>query len=137
MIYKLKNKIKIFFWSNFPKLNKIYGIIFNKKGFYTFQGWGLTTISTLPPWNNVLKTRSDINNNFLKINEELKKNIFDKKFVFSKGQFIKNIPEYLDELRWRHYIVYWSAINAFTSTKNRKKVFVETGVEDGLTFFLR
>jgi len=43
--------------------------------------------------------------------------------------------EFLDELNWRHYIVFWSATYAIKNTKIEQTNLVECGVCDGLTIF--
>ena len=92
LILKLMKLVKIFknfIWSKFPLLTRIYGAILNKKGFYTFQGWGLTTTSTFPPWVNILKNKLDFNNIFLKIDKDLKERIKKKKILLIKS-FIRD-----------------------------------------------
>ena len=41
----------------------------------------------------------------------------------------------LDQLTWRHYIVYWSSVYAIHNTKSAEKIFVECGVCDGLSTY--
>jgi hypothetical protein len=135
MIINFIKKIKNIFYSNFPKLTKIIGILLNKKSFSTFSGWGMTTTGHFPPWANIVK-QYNIHNFFLKADQKIRLEIQKKKFLFSKN-FINNNLEniYLDELRWRHYIACWSVIYASTFTKSKKKILVECGVEDGLLIF--
>jgi hypothetical protein len=133
---KLIKIFKNFIWSKFPLLTRIYGAILNKKGFYTFEGWGLITTSTFPPWVNILKNKLDFNNIFLKIDKDLKERIKKKKFYSSKVLYGIDPIDYLDKLKWRHYIVYWSSIYASSFNVDRKaKNFVECGVADGFSAF--
>jgi len=100
-----------------------------------FQGWGLTTI-TRTPWQN--GGGHEITKNFSRIDEKLKSLVKDKQFILS--QFPQMFPgvdqiEFLNELNWRHYIVYWSSTYATKNTKSIQKNLAECGVCDGLTIF--
>ena len=95
-----------------------------------FQGWGMTTTQA-PPWIGVSTNKTYIE--FNKAEKILFKNIKLKKFNLSQFSNEKNILEVLKSLRYRHYIVYYSSLLAFSGTKSRN--IVECGVCDGLTVF--
>ena len=71
MIINFIKKIKNIFYSNFPRLTKIIGILLNKKPFSTFSGWGLTTTAHFPPWANIVK-QYNIHNFFLKADQKIR-----------------------------------------------------------------
>ena len=104
----------------------------------TFNGWGMITYTNLP-WQNT-KNKESIE--FEKINNKMKLLVKSNKFKLSqilkeekeKKKKINHVLNTLDQLKWRHYIVYISALLAI---KNQKKKInlVECGVCDGLTIF--
>jgi len=57
------------------------------------------------------------------------------KFVLSQFSAKPDKDEVLDELQWRHYVVYWSALYAAQNTEICRKNYAECGVCDGLTIF--
>ena len=82
----------------------------------------------------ILQKDSDIN--FLKINDNLLKFIKEKKFRLTQFEYFDtDYEKILDELKWRHYLIYSCAIKLLDNTDNSKKTLVECGVCDGLTFF--
>ena len=81
-----------------------------KKKVKTFNGWGLTTTDTIPPWKNKVNKESFL---FNKINSDLI-DLVDKK-EFRLTQFDHKNTDYkkiLNELAWRHYILFNSVILA-------------------------
>jgi hypothetical protein len=127
-------KIKKFIWGNFPKLTKIYGILFNIKPFNTFTGWGMTTTGNIPPWSlkNIYSNKN--NKLFLDIHNNFKKKVMKKKFILQQYNNEKDLSSIIDGLRWRHYVLFWSSL--FVETSNLKnKVFVECGVADGMSIY--
>ena len=104
-----------------------------KKKKKTFNGWGLTTTDTIPPWENkVIKENIFFN----KINLNLI-NLVEKK-EFKLTQFDYKNTDYkkiLDELAWRHYIIFNSVILASKKTSLSNMKLVECGVCDGLTIY--
>ena len=122
---KILSKIWTFFKKNFLKKN----ITPESK----FSGWGLEINHSEPPWN-ILPTKSDLN--FLEINEELLGLINNGDFKLTQFEYYDtNYKKILDELKWRHYLIFNSCLNLIQNTDNKKKVLVECGVCDGLTFF--
>lgn len=73
----MNKKFKRFIKKKFPKLVKIYKILKSKKNHESFEGWGMTTTSTNPPWisvtNNNLKKFNEIH---YKISNDIKKKQF-------------------------------------------------------------
>ena len=132
------NFFKSIIYSRFQIITRIYGAIFNKKGYHTFSGWGLTTTSTFPPWTNVIKNKTNIHNLFIKIHNNLRKKIKEGSFTSTENRNFKSLKEHfdrLDYLKWRQYIIFYSALHAATHTKSKIKNFVECGVGDGFSIF--
>ncbi len=127
-------KIKYFFWNNFPKTVKIYGALFNKNPFNTFKGWGLITTGNQPPWFLKNISSSKENKKFLEIHNNFKKNVKNNNFKLSQYENEPNQDEIIDGLRWRHYILFWSAL-FIQNTNVKNKNFVECGVADGMSIY--
>lgn len=108
------------------------------KQIITFSGWGMNT-TTNPPWaltpkNEVLK--------FEKTHNELIQLIKNKKFNLTQFSYkfkndrekIRNSTKAVQELKWRHYIIYFSILYAKKFTKTKVNI-VECGVADGMGIF--
>ncbi len=138
-------KIKLFIIESIHKyvfLEFIYRlylqIFFPKKISHVFKprfsGWGMAT-SNYVPW--------DINKNiffkeFIRVDEELSSLVKTNNFALSQFQYMfpnKNTFTFLNDLRWRHYIVYTSVSLAIKKTINENVNLVECGVCDGLTIY--
>lgn len=132
LIAKKKQKNKNFlskFWSFLKK--KIF--LKKDKKISKFSGWGLEINHSEPPWNNK-PTKDDLI--FLDTNERLLKKIIDKKFKLTQfDYFDTNYAKILNELKWRHYIIFNACTNLIKNNGNKKKNLIECGVCDGLTFF--
>lgn len=94
------------------------------------------TTTTRTPWED--GGGHAITENFFKVNAHLKNLVKENKFILT--QFPKMFPgidsiNFLNELNWRHYIVYWSTTYAIKNTQVVQKNLVECGVCDGLTIF--
>ena len=120
-------------------LHDIYLFIFRPSQitfvYPSFQGWGMTTI-TRTPWED--GGGHAITENFFKVNAELKNLVEDNKFILT--QFPKVFPgiepiNFLNQLNWRYYIVYWSTTYAIKNTQVAQKNLAECGVCAGLTIF--
>ena len=62
--------------------------------------------------------------------------IIDKKFKLTQfDYFDTNYEKILNELKWRHYIIFNACINLIKNNGTNKKNLTECGVCDGLTFF--
>lgn len=101
----------------------------------SFQGWGMTT-TTRTPW--MYGGGHGFTKKFSQVDSQIKNLVKNKKFILS--QFPRMFPDvdelkFLDELTWRHYIVYWSSTYAIKNTKIAQKNLAECGVCDGLTSF--
>jgi hypothetical protein len=104
----------------------------------TFSGWGMRTQTNLP-WKNTLNKESA---DFEKINKNLLNLVKNKKFILSKfiqeekneTKQIDYLLKTLDELKWRHFIIYTSVLLA-KKFSNQKINLVEAGVCDGLSIY--
>jgi len=133
--------IKRYFKKNFPnffEILKIFwtNIVKGKKSNIKFSGWGLTTtLST--PWLGCSKNKTYIGfNNAKKI---LDNKIKNKEFTLQQAKnYYENVSfedafNLYEELRYRHYVVYYSALAAFENTKSKN--IVECGVAEGQSIF--
>ena len=122
----IKKKLNSIF-SNYYEFNK-----FKKKN-KTFNGWGLITTDTVPPWKN---QNNNENIFFNKTNENLKDLTDNKNFILTQFEYEDaNYRKILDELSWRHYIVFNSVLLASKNGSNNKMSLAECGVCDGLTIY--
>ncbi len=104
----------------------------------TFNGWGMITYTNLP-WKD---TKNEDSIKFEKTNKRMISLIKDKKFNLSQilkeerknNNKINHVLKTLEELKWRHYVVFISALLALKNSK-KKINLVECGVCDGLTIF--
>ena len=98
-----------------------------------FSGWGMEIKHSKPPWT-ILPKDTDLY--FLEINNKLLNLIKERKFRLT--QFEHHDTDYekiLDELKWRHYLIYNCALGLCNVNEKQNKTLVECGVCDGLTFF--
>tara|TARA_B110000114_G_C14969398_1_gene347766 strand:+ start:23 stop:769 length:747 start_codon:yes stop_codon:yes gene_type:complete len=141
-MYRLiKEKIYNFLKRYFPKLFQIIFLILNNVDSdeleilknLKFSGWGLTSTRS-PPWIGISKNKTYLG--FKIIKDELLKKIESDKFYLSQfynSPGVQDPIKYLNEMDYRHYVVYYSALLAFENTQSRN--IVECGVCDGLTVF--
>jgi hypothetical protein len=133
-IRNLINKFKFFEF-----FYVIYLFLFNSKKISyifrpTFNGWGMVT-SNHSPFDEDF---NDFNANFRNVHKKLLNLVNQKKFHLS--QFLnmfpdKKISDFLNELMWRHYIVYSTVQISINNNDTKKTKLVECGVCDGLTIF--
>ena len=139
---KIKQKISIFLKRYFPKLFQIIFLILNKvesdqlEKFVKnlkFSGWEMWSTRS-PPWVGTSKNKTYLGFQIIK-NELLKKIELNKFYLsdFTNAPEVINPIKYLNELDYRHYVVYYSSLLAFENTKSRN--IVECGVCDGITAF--
>ncbi len=118
-------------------LLKIFSKHYDFKEFHkrkkTFSGWGLTTTGTIPPWEN----KNDDEMFFFKNSvEKLKSLIKQKTFRLTQFEYKDtNYDKIIDELSWRHYVVFNSVLLAIKDKTSNKINLVECGVCDGLTIY--
>ena len=131
----LKNKSfiskKISFLKSF--LKKLF--ISKKKGItkISFSGWGMTTTFPKPPWKD---SKSNDDQKFNDFHNELSQLVDKKEFFLSQFYLPNtNYKKILDELKWRSYIIYNSALLSINFANRKKFNIVECGVCDGLTVF--
>ena len=127
---KLWKRIKNHLRQVFPI---IYKIKQDSKRKVTFSGWGMTTNTTTPPWEN-----NNLEENI--IFQETQNNLIDKvnEKAFQLTQFYHEDADYkkiISELQWRHYVVFNSVLKILKFTKEQETEInlVECGVCDGLT----
>ncbi len=133
---KLQNELRASLAKSFPRLAQTYRLWKHNRMPYTFSGWGMTTTTTYPPWENIFSGCELANvQGFLRADEYLRSIVRQGKFVLSQFTDNPNKDKVLDELRWRHYLVYWSALYAAQNTEVSRKNYAECGVCDGLTIF--
>ena len=103
----------------------------------SFEGWYGMTLMTVPPWENVFLDSADLASIFQNIDTELIKRVKNNDFRLTQFEQYKfyNIEKTLAELKWRHFIVFWTVYYSILSTKSNSHSLVEAGVADGLTIF--
>ena len=97
-----------------------------------FSGWGMTT-DTLPPWSG--DGGDALTREFVSVHHELLRRIRAGTFHLSQFKDAPDLARVLEELRWRHYLVFWSARRAAGAAAGTRKTLVECGVCDGLTAY--
>ena len=95
------------------------------------SGWGMST-EHYPPWDS--KSFPDRNSQeFLEVHTRIMSEVRDKKL--KSLQFVEyNTEDILNEVMWRHLIIFWSVRQAYNNTSLVKDDvnFVECGVCDGV-----
>lgn len=108
-------------------LNKILG-----RGMKAhFSGWGMTT-HTHTPWHN---EGDQLAMDFLRTNQNIITQVMQGKFKLSQFNKVRNKKKLLNELMWRHYIVFWSVRYASKATNCLINNLVECGVCDGMSAY--
>ena len=104
-----------------------------KKKVKTFNGWGLTTTDTIPPWENKVNKENLF---FNKVNSHLIDLVEKKEFRLTQFDY-KNTDykKILNELAWRHYIIFNSVMLASKNISSNNMNLAECGVCDGLTIY--
>jgi O-methyltransferase len=95
-----------------------------------FLGWGMVTY-TFPPWHN--GGGDEVSKDFLKVHKDIYNQVAAGNFNLTQYNHLKIKTEVLNEVMWRHYVVFWSTRYAAMSTKGSVKYLAECGVCDGLT----
>lgn len=95
----------------------------------SFVGWKMAT-GTRTPWQQ--GGSNPVSRGFARCNDELAVLIATKKVVLTQFRPEAVVQE-VAALKWRHYIVYWSAMHAMRNAGAGVKNFAEMGVCDGLT----
>lgn len=94
-----------------------------------FVGWKMAT-GTRVPWHeggsNILAQA------FARCVQELAGHIASRNVVLTQSR-PKSVAREVAQLRWRHYLVYWSATVASRIGESESRNFFEMGVCDGLT----
>jgi hypothetical protein len=112
----------------FPKIYQCAAVLRGPP--ITFSGWGMTNF-TSPPWSS--QNSSDIAA-FEATDALVKKAVASGRIRLSQfaGQ---DVARMIDILKWRHYIVYWTAAHAVRSTGGDTGRLVECGVCDGMSIY--
>jgi O-methyltransferase len=97
-----------------------------------FSGWGMETTSW-PPWHDGGGDR--LAREFAGVNGEILARVAAGTFKLSQFNDVQDKGRQLQELMWRHYVVFWSARYAAAATRSPVKNLVECGVCDGLTAY--
>jgi hypothetical protein len=101
-----------------------------------FKGWYGMTLYSEPPWKETSNKIDSLEHNFLLVDENLKKLVKDGSFrLIQFEKYNLDIQDILNELTWRHFIVFWTSFYAALNTKSTSKGLVEVGVADGLTLY--
>jgi O-methyltransferase len=102
----------------------------------SFEGWFGMSLMTAPPWDNILDS-DNLASIFLDIDKKLIKQVKNGDFRLTQFEQYKfyDIDKTLTELKWRHFIVFWTAYYSILSTKSNSHNLVEAGVADGLTIY--
>ncbi len=94
-----------------------------------FVGWKMAT-GTRAPWHD--GGSNTLAQAFAKCDQKLVGHIASRKVVLTQFR-PKSVAAEVAQLRWRHYLVYWSATVASRIAGGGQRNFVEMGVCDGLT----
>ena len=132
LINKLKKFPRLYFFLR--DLKRIFREAIFPEHAPRFKGWYGMTLHTDPPWISTDIKKDSLEHQFSIIDSSLKQDV--KAGTFKLIQFDHynlDTQELLNELTWRHYIVYWSSNYAALNTKSNLKGMVEVGVADGLT----
>ncbi len=94
-----------------------------------FFGWDMFTPHS-PPWEG----DSWMSVNFNKANRDLLDLAKSRKFKLKQLPY--NDASYtINNLRWRHYNIFWSVRHAINATSSGHKNFIECGVADGVSTY--
>jgi hypothetical protein len=96
-----------------------------------FSGWGMVTHTTNPwdgPSDRIAKGFNQAENDF-------RTKVKRGEFRLTQVSSFKDKDKWIGELRWRHYIIYWSAYYAASRISNSACTLVECGVCDGMSSF--
>jgi hypothetical protein len=100
----------------------------NKPTDVGFEGWGMTTEITDPPWVVIAENDTEYGP-FLAIQAQIESLLQSGDFIWESNRSIT----FSRSLMWRHYFVCWSAQYALNNDDVAD--FVECGVGDGFTSF--
>lgn len=94
-----------------------------------FVGWKMATGTRVPWYEGGSNTLAQA---FAKCDQKLAAHIASREIVLTQFR-PESVMVEVEQLRWRHYLVYWSATVATRIASSEKLNFVEMGVCDGLT----
>jgi len=90
------------------------------------------TTHALPPWAG---GGDELASEFLGVDQAFRELVKSGEFVLTQRLGETNRQVWLDELMWRHYIVFWSVRFAARNTICKPKNLVECGVCDGMSSY--
>lgn len=127
--------IKTMIGNNFPRIPKLWRLLLNKKEDLKFEGWGMKTFYTSPPWVNMI-SEDKYNHHFLDCQSRLYAAAQRDDFVLTQFSHVSKdmVLNEINGLMWRHYMVF-KTVSLAISTPHSRPVLVELGVCDGLTTF--
>ena len=102
------------------------------KAIPSFAGWGMRT-EHHTPWDVDAFFGDTTVSDFQKVNSKIVAAATTGKINLSQFKNESNLEGLLQELTWRHYIVFWTARFAVRNVAEKEKNLVECGVCDGLT----
>lgn len=101
-----------------------------------FSGWGMVTESSTP-WQD--GASDAVARDFVVAHQDLLARVAAGQFRLSMFEGVQHpasqIPKALEQMMWRHYIVFWSATYSAMATACPVKTLVECGVCDGVTVY--
>jgi hypothetical protein len=138
----LRDKATLFIIDHFPRLAEFARFLRGNRA-RTFSGWGMTTDGLNPPWigerpsgNQAGESSSvHLGAQFRLTHDNLVEEVEAGRFTLSQFQNRHSQRRVLEELMWRHFIVYWTAAYAASSCAGKAVNLVECGVCDGLTAY--
>jgi hypothetical protein len=137
-----RDKSALFIIDHFPRLAEFARFLRGNRA-RTFSGWGMTTDSLNPPWIGEIPAESlagasssvPLGAWFRLAHDHLVAEVEAGRFTLSQFQNRRSQRRLLEELMWRHFIVYWTATYAASSCAGTELNLVECGVCDGLTAY--
>jgi hypothetical protein len=138
----IRDKATLFIIDHFPRLAEFARFLRGNRA-RTFSGWGMTTDGLNPPWigerpsgNQAGQSSSvHLGAQFRLTHDNLVEEVEAGRFTLSQFQNRHSQRRVLEELMWRHFIVYWTAAYAVSSCAGKEVNLVECGVCDGLTAY--
>lgn len=138
----LRDKATLFIIDHFPRLAEFARFLRGNRA-RTFSGWGMTTDSLNPPWIGDIPAGDQTGSSssaplgvlFRLAHNHLVAEVEAGRFKLSQFESRRSQRRVLEELMWRHFIVFWSAAYAASSSAGAKVNLVECGVCDGLTAY--
>jgi hypothetical protein len=138
----IRDRVTLFVIDYLPRLAEFARLLRGNRA-RTFAGWGMTTDGLTPPWSpdpseqNVGTDHgaANLGSSFRGTHEKLLAAVAAGSFNPSQFQNRRDKARVLNELRWRHFIVYWTAHYAASKSRGKPVNLAECGVCDGVTAY--